>query len=452
MRRAALALALLAVLAVPLVPAVAASPQPRPVCGFCGDPFERAADDAGVNATVEASTATVRVHENGSATWTVENRLANGSDQFAADPETLAAVGRSLARSHRGVAEDPRFVDADLDGTTAVLTFRDPGAAERHAGLLVVDYLHHAGASRWHYVNAERVTLAGPSGTVVANDPESGAVDGGTVIWRGATGDLYASPDVTGYPLVVFGPDRSPWTTARATVAVTLATAPVAISAAWRVLVLQTLVFAATLLAVGHAVRRRRPPLDGRTLGALVAGLGVLAGAAFGLLGGLAAAPVPTATGLVVGGLAATTRGRSLPTTPGRQALLSVGTVAAAGVAVTGLLAATGADDDAVLLARRSAAVVLPAAALLPVGGALDAGDRRRLGWTAVGVVGFVAAVPLLVNLAEPRFGPGLLVLAVGTLLAALFLPVVASPVLALGWRLSARDGGDDGSRGPDDV
>ena len=68
---------LISVVALSVFGPSAAAPPPRPLCDACGDAFERTAEAHGVVLTVERSTATVAVHENGSATWVVRNRLAD---------------------------------------------------------------------------------------------------------------------------------------------------------------------------------------------------------------------------------------------------------------------------------------------------------------------------------------------------------------------------------------
>ena len=104
-------------------------------------------------------------------------------------------------------------------------------------------------------------------------------------------------------------------------------------------------------------------------------------------------------------------------------------------------------------MALRSTALALPFAALLPLGGALDAGRRAVYQWGGLVVLAF-AAVPLgVVNFADPPSGMGSGLAAMGFFLAALLVPVVGAVVLVLGRRLSDVQRADvSGTRRMDDV
>ncbi len=77
-------LALLSVLVSFAATPAASAPLPEPFCGPCGGSFTEEAQRYGetngvenVTFGIEHSTATIRVHDNGTATWTVKNRLAS---------------------------------------------------------------------------------------------------------------------------------------------------------------------------------------------------------------------------------------------------------------------------------------------------------------------------------------------------------------------------------------
>ena len=98
MRRALRAVVPLA-LVLPVVPVAAASPRPTPACALCGPAFADVADDCArerglpeSNVTVTHSRATVRVHENGTATWRVRNEPADGPGAGAASAEDASVV------------------------------------------------------------------------------------------------------------------------------------------------------------------------------------------------------------------------------------------------------------------------------------------------------------------------------------------------------------------------
>ena len=202
MKRAALLIGVVAVLCL-AVPAASSSP-PEPICGPCGSTFEERAEQQGVAVNVTHSTAEIRVDENGSATWTVTNRLgeANAS-RLAATPERLGAIARGAAVD-TGVAADSggsvTVQSATVDNETVQVRFTDPDAGSRHAGVLVVDYFH-AGGTWGQLLNADEISITGPEGPVVANDPRSiiddahataaevPTVEGGTVMWHRTASD-----------------------------------------------------------------------------------------------------------------------------------------------------------------------------------------------------------------------------------------------------------------------
>jgi len=163
LRRTLLA-ALLVGLLVP-VGAATASPRPVAVCEPCGDGFVRAAHAHGVDVRVEHSTARMAVHRNGSATWTVENRL-NG---------TAAATLRANATLRRAVAADAVAVhDGRLRSTRVTddvlrIRYLTPDvAAEAPGGVLRVEYFRDDPGRRIHTgLGADRLTLVAPEGMVV---------------------------------------------------------------------------------------------------------------------------------------------------------------------------------------------------------------------------------------------------------------------------------------------
>ena len=418
------------------IPALA-SPQPTPVCGFCGEQF---AAEAGVNVTVVESTVLVRVHENGSATWTVRNELSNGSEAFRERPELLEAAASGLAIGHHGLPGRAEPVSARMDGDTAVLVYRDPDAASRHAGLLVVDYLHDGGYEPWYHVNAERFTVRGPGGTVVTNTPESGTVDGRNATWAGTSvGEYGFGSDLEGSPYVVFGPDRSAGAWLRTVAALGLATLPILVRGVENYVLFQTATFAASLAAVLFAVRRWSPEASPERLGGLLAGLGLLAVVGPVLGQGVRLDPVsaPAVFALALGLLVWDGRLTGGATTVRSQALLTAGLLAVAFAVLVPVYAFGTGLDRPLLVATRSTGMAVPLAVMLPLGAALDE-RARATRWWVLTVVGFVVLVVSMVNPADPPTG-----LAGG--LATFFLlglalvgPLLGAPVVVLGRRLAA--------------
>lgn len=427
----------LAVLAAAVGPALA-SPQPTPTCRFCGAAFERAAADGGADVTVAGSTADVRIHENGSATWTVRNELTDA----AALNGSLDATARSLAERGHGPPDDPVLVDARREGDAVVLVYRDPDAAERRVGLLVADYYHDDGARPWYRVNADRLTIHGPDGTAVTNDPDGVAIDGGTATWRGnGSAALYEAPDVRGSPFVVFGPDRSAATGIRTTAAVALATAPVVSESARSFLLWQTVAFTVVLVGVVALLRRRRLPVDAASTGVALVGLGALAAAVPVAVHGvewLFGAPIfVAALGALVAADVEALRDRLA--TPRGQAAVAAGLLAAAYLATALLGAAAGAWDEPLAAALRSTAFALPLAASLPLGAVVDGDADRLLPWGALAVLAFAAVPPLAVDFANPPAGLGSGLAVIFLLVAAVVVPLVGVPVVSLGRSLADR-------------
>lgn len=177
MNRSALLIALLtvAVLCLTAPPAVASTP-PEPICGACGSSFERTASQAGVAVNVTHSTASVQIQPNGSATWSVTNRIQNATGNLSGNSDTLTRIGQQAVASGglpQSTTEPVAFQSATIENQTVRLTFRDPDAGTRHFGLLVVDYFHAAGSSGGWILNADRFSISGPAETTVLNDPRS---------------------------------------------------------------------------------------------------------------------------------------------------------------------------------------------------------------------------------------------------------------------------------------
>ncbi|MFB6354481.1 MAG: hypothetical protein ABEJ92_10400 [Halobacteriales archaeon] len=437
MRRAAL-LSVLVLLAALVGPA-AASPQPTPVCRFCGGQFESAAEEAGVNVTVARSDVLVQVHADGSATWTVTLDLETGGADLAAPPDRLEAVARSLLDDWHGLPETATLLDATVEDDRVELRYRDADAAARHAGLLVVDYLHDEGGQPWYHVNADRFVLRGPEGTVVANDPESGRVDGRTVAWRGnGTGAAYVGPDLEGSPYVVFGPDRTAATRLRAAAAVALATLPILVEGVRDFLLVQTTLFALLLAAVVVAFRRWSPRPRVRSLAAAVAVLGLV---------GIVVPVVrqspgwitgPPLLGLGLAGLALHPVTRAWLDRPRRQALAVGGLLLAAYVALLGLhLGLANEWTNPALVAFRATATAFPLAAMVPLGGTLASRPGWPWRWTGLAIVGYVTVPLLVVNLADPPSGLGGGIAAIALTAAAVAGPLLGALGLALGWSLA---------------
>lgn len=441
-RLAPLAALLVASLLAPAVLApAAASPQPSPICHACGPVFEAGAADHGANATVEESTVVVQIHENGTTTWTIRNRLGSGADDFREDERSLERIAERLGDRSYGVVDDSTtsLVSAHMDGDTAVLTYRDGDAATRHAGLLVVDYLHDGGYEPWYVVNADRFTVRGPAGTVVTNDPESGDADGRSVTWLGSTGEeVYDSPSLRGSPYVVFGPDRSLETRARTTFALAQATQDIVVRSLRTYLLYQTAVFALLLAAVVAVLRSRPLGETPRRWAGAMAVLGALVGFAFAPFSSPLLILGPSAFAVGIGLTATYPPTRKWLRTPRRQAFAVGGMLTATFVALVSIDAlATSVWAAHVGEILRYSSVALPVAAMVPLGGALATDRGRILQWWALAIVAFVAVPATHVNFADPPTGMragGTGVILFGLAIVA---PLVGIVALALGRSLA---------------
>lgn len=422
--------ALVVLLAGAALAPVTASPQPTPLCPACGGQFERAAADLGVNVAVGESTALVQVHENGSATWTVRNRL-NTTDGFREDPSALDGVAGRAVREQSGPLEDPTFRDAHLDGETAVIVFHDPAAADRHAGLLVADYLHDRGRELLYRVNADRLTIRGPPDTVVTNAPESGSVDGRNATWHGTAGrPTYRAPDLDGSPYVVFAPPSTG--DAHSAAAVALATLPIAFGAVTSFVLPQTLLFGVVLAPVAYAVRRHSFTRGPDAIGVWLAAVGVATAIGVTAVYGPTWVPGPSLLAVVIGLAATTDRVRARRWSPRRLAAAAGAAIAVTFVMLVALHAVVG-SDGSISSPLQSTALALPLAALLPLGAALAGSGRAAAGWAAITVLAFAAVPSALVDIADPPGGLAAGIMAMLLFGLAVVVPLAGVLVLAVG-------------------
>ena len=194
LRVAAAVLLALAVL-VPAVAVTAGAPPPRSVCEPCHEDLERAAERHGIGIDVTGSTATMQVHENGSATWTVTSHYVPSA--YDGDPDAERRNASALATDpalRRDVASRAvgSYYDPDTDRLRSVaanesavrFTFHERDVARATpGGVLIVDAFHTGGSGTGWYVDVTRLRIVGPDGTVIAN----GAAD--------AVGDDIATDD-----------------------------------------------------------------------------------------------------------------------------------------------------------------------------------------------------------------------------------------------------------------
>ncbi|WP_411966746.1 hypothetical protein [Haloferax sp. YSSS75] len=256
---------------------VAASEQPRPVCGVCSDPFESTAKNSGIELAVESSELDVHVGDDGVGHWTARVTVNDAAaSTFRDDPELLEQVVSQTFDDGRFRVDDPENLETRMDGDTVVVTFDVPEMAYRGYGdVLLVDYFNADGNTRFVYVDTDRFTVSGPDGTVLVNDPprlKTGEETAAT--WLGGPDDRPMLDDET---YLAFGPDRSLTTqaAARATIAADSASylVPDLLGAA----LIPTLLMALGVVAVQYVTKRfDGDGTDVALLGALVGGLGLV--------------------------------------------------------------------------------------------------------------------------------------------------------------------------------
>jgi hypothetical protein len=273
--------ALLFALALLLTPALAgvavASPAPIPVCGLCDRPLESTAQTEGVPLDVERSVATMRVHENGSATWTVRNRIGNETTAQrlrASDALTEDLVRKALET--RGLSSlDPVFLDARVtENGTLVARYRTPEVATWTNGVLRVDYFRdNPGGYVYTDLGADRLTVVGPADTVVTSGLPGASVEGNrlTLTSFESSGDG---------PFLVFAPEDESFTGVSTFLATAGPVAPTVLGNLALFVVLPAVVLAGLVFGTSRLVDRLvgASSVDrARRYGAVVAVLALLA-------------------------------------------------------------------------------------------------------------------------------------------------------------------------------
>lgn len=446
-RVALLALFATAVLLAAVAP-VLASPQPDPVCGACGSAFEDAAEEEGLAVNVTNSTATVRVHGNGSATWVVTNRLNDSAaDHLREHPALLDRIANGAATTGWGLPGvyddgDVEFGSAGIDDRTVTIRFVDHDTGEQHAGVLVVDYLHSDGIRGGWILNADTFTIVGPPGTTVVNDPSAAidreytpanavpTIDGRRVTWHGSAENEHQAAFYDDVYLA-FGDAGTPaW---RVDAALALATAPIWVDNVQAFVVPAVVVYGVLLLGVAGAARRVATvdvdPDRFATGAAAVGAIGVVAGviapavdqpgwfagaAAVYLVTGSAALVRPDAFRTIRGAL-----GIGVASLTGIAAVLG-------GVSLAGGGFGVGAVSSSLVSMLRGVVFHLPLAVAPAFGVALARADRHESHRVSLGaflgaLASLAAAGAVFVPVASRPFGVIVLFTFGGAVLAAIF-------------------------------
>ncbi|MFB6282125.1 MAG: hypothetical protein ABEH40_08905 [Haloferacaceae archaeon] len=390
--------ALSGLLVVGLVGPAAASPAPVSGCPPCSRGFVHATGAHGLDTGVGHSEATVRVHRNGSATWTVRVVPTNGTvlDRLAANRSLARAVAADSFGTRYGGGIEHELLGAGVADGAVVMRYHTRNVVRRGPfGTLVLTYFRDdPGAYVYTDLGADELTVVAPDGTTVARG-------------FGAVGDdrmtATALPDVRDGPFVVFAPGGSPLPGLLGAVAVAAALGGVVV----RNLAYFVALPGAVLVGGIAAIRRR---LDAGTARDPTRLGGAVAAAGAALLVGTVVAEgdaLPAVTGnLLLGGVAGSTLLvlGAVVAAPRLRRRLTGRRLAGGGVALGVVAALAGGGAVGTGGIHRSLSLL---AALLPVVAGVGWADARaaagggspssRLfaGLSAAVLAGLVAGAPL---------------------------------------------------------
>ncbi|MDS0301458.1 hypothetical protein NDI76_22270 [Halogeometricum sp. S1BR25-6] len=178
---------------------VTASPAPVSACPPCGDGFVRAAASHGLATEARHGEATVRVHDNGSATWTARVVPTNESvlDRLAANESLACAVAGDSFGVRYGSGIEHELLAADAVNGTFVVWYRTLGVVRESVfGTQTLTYFRDSpGAYVYTGLGADELTVVAPEGMTIASG--FGTVEGN----RMTATEL---PDARDGPFVVF--------------------------------------------------------------------------------------------------------------------------------------------------------------------------------------------------------------------------------------------------------
>lgn len=205
-RRSPVVLVALSVLViVSLSGPVGASPAPVPGCPPCSQGFVHGTATNGLDTEVRHSEATVRVHRNDSATWTVRVVPTNETvlDRLAANQSLARAVAADSFGTRYGGDIEHELGSVDVADGAMVMRYQTRNVVQQGPfGTQVVTYFRDSpGAYVYTDLGADELTVVAPDGMTVARGFGDIAGD------RMTATEL---PDVRDGPFVVFAPEESP--------------------------------------------------------------------------------------------------------------------------------------------------------------------------------------------------------------------------------------------------
>lgn len=417
------------------VSSVGAAPPPQPVCDACDESFTAAAESNGVPLTIEKSTATVTVHENGSATWVVQNHVASSETTAR-----LRANHTLLTTIADDAMWDTEFRRANIS-TEGVITlrYRNPKFATSSVGGVLRSgaFTEQYGYRNLDGLGADRLTVIAPNGTHVGR-----TVPGATI---SDDGGRMTVTQFTQGAIITFVPQDALLGSLLSLLAVGSLLGPVLVLNTLAYVALPTTVFTLLIGAIAGMLTwldwddsRIQEHLGSSlaALGLLVTTFSVVAGGGASLFGGTAAPLFGTGIAFVaLGGLCTRPSIREQVTYRWLVSGAAVGAIVAAGVTVIGAVTVgqTGLTRSLVT----SLLFLIPIFVLLPVGYALGRQNRRLAIGTAA--VGFAVSMLPLVPFLTPPLGMGIPLVFFVTGYAIL-VAIVGIPLLIVGAAFPARE------------
>ncbi|SFS35360.1 hypothetical protein [Halostagnicola kamekurae] len=207
--RVVLGIAVVLLFTVAFVPIGSPAPPPEGVCGICGDDFEWAAEQNGVNTSVGESDLEIRVDADGNSEWRATATLnRTAAAQFE---ENRTALERAVTRtySHSGIVGDEvENLSTTLEDRTLTVAFAvDDSTHQYPGGVIVFDEFTQSPPTTDVYVNADTFTITGPSGTTVTHAPPGGTIAENRATWTSESDQEYEGPELGREPTVAFAPD-----------------------------------------------------------------------------------------------------------------------------------------------------------------------------------------------------------------------------------------------------
>lgn len=360
-----------------VVGVAAGAPPPTAVCGVCGSTIDGA---------TAPGTLDVYVDEEGDSEWVARVPVDEAAaERYREDPDALDADVSDAWHGYHAARGDVEGVETAIGDGSVVVSYAVADVARPGVGdSWLLDYFYLGVTNHRYSLEAERVTIHPPEGTVVTNRPHGATVDDGAVTWSGGDG-ASSRGEVDEQTHVTYAPDDGVAETAASYVTIARAAGP---------------------LILVHAAYGSVVPV-----GLIGIGTVVVARVGRGPFGPTVARPGYAALDSIAGRL-----GRPLD----RRVLFAVA------IGVTAIVGAAAWIAVGPAFGTLTTAFTLSAASFLPLGDAVERGDSPWLFASLAVFVPFVAVAALAPY--GPLFGP---------LLSGFFFLPWAIGAVAVGYPLS---------------